>query len=287
MNNLILKEHQKYLSSIDPSLTIINKFEGGMSNNTYLIKNEESFNFVFRVPGTGAKEFVDFVREKKILENIKDLKITNETIYYDTDSGFKISSYIPGNLITEEIDLSKISETLKKIHTSKLDLKYQYDHLSRLNKYEKLHDNVSDQYLILKKKWLILYNDYLKDNLIYPCHGDSQFANIIIDADDNITLLDWEFSGMNDYLYDIACFGNKNFIFALKLLETYHNDVSTEHYIRLYSWRIFQCLQWFNVASYKEKINLSAELNIDFAKVSQNYLNLASQLYDDLTTRYL
>ncbi len=127
----------------------------------------------------------------------------------------------------------------------------------------------------MKKKWEIIYDEHLKEHVRYPAHGDAQFANFIQTDKGEIKLLDWEYSGTNDYIYDIACFGNKDISWAIKLLKVYEGEVSNDKLVRLYGWRVFQCLQWYNVALYKEEIGLSKELSIDFLKVSKNYINLA------------
>ena len=58
-------KHQEILSSIDSTLTIVDRLMGGMSNYTYLVTNGEE-KYVFRIPGEGAENFVDnYIEEKK------------------------------------------------------------------------------------------------------------------------------------------------------------------------------------------------------------------------------
>jgi thiamine kinase-like enzyme len=95
-------------------------------------------------------------------------------------------------------------------------------------------------------------------------------------------LVDWEFGGNNDPLYDIACYGNNDFRFALGLLPVYlGREPRKEEWERLYLWRVFQCLQWHNVALYKEAIGLSAELHLDFRLIAQAYVDKANKLFDE------
>lgn len=47
-------------------------------------------------------------------------------------------------------------------------------------------------------------------------------------------------------------------------------------------WRIFQCLQWHNVALYKDGIGLSEELKIDFNFFAKQYLIKIEGLFEGL-----
>ena len=54
---------------------------------------------------------------------------------------------------------------------------------------------------------------------------------------------------------------------------------------RLYFHRAFQCLQWFNVAIFKDRVGLSKDLNMDFNAVAFMFLGMAKELlenYDNL-----
>jgi thiamine kinase-like enzyme len=272
-------QHQIIINKIDSELKIIERLMGGMSNYTYLCtKNNKKY--VFRIPGEGGYNFVNYQTEMKNLKHIIELDINTKTNYIDPINGFKISEYIEGSIIDETIDLNLVVNTLKKLHNHNIKFDNNYDHLERLNAYEQLHKNKQKEYLKLKAEFINLFDQYLKPQIDTPCHNDAQIANMIIDNNQKIYLLDWEFAGNNDKIYDIASFGNKDFNQALKLLKAYYQKPNTNHYIRLYAWRMFQCLQWFNVASYKQEIGLSEKLNIPFDQVANNYINLAQQMYN-------
>jgi thiamine kinase-like enzyme len=118
-----------------------------------------------------------------------------------------------------------------------------------------------------------------------PCHCDYQPTNLVISGD-KLYVLDWEFAGMNDPFYDIACYGNVGFDKALSLLEAYvGRKPNKEELQRLYFHRAFQCLQWFNVAIFKDRVGLSKDLNMDFNAVAFMFLGMAKDLlenYDNL-----
>ncbi len=275
MNNT----HVSALQAINPKLKIVSRFSGGMSNFTYLVEDPETNEqFVFRYPGDGASNFVDYTNEYKALKEGFKLGLTSETIYFNQESGIKLAKYVPGdNLVNNHIDYQQVRDYLVKFHSGNFRTLVPYDHFGRLASYEKLHTNQSEQYDQLKAYFTELYNSTLEQYITKPCHNDSQLANFI-QTDDGLFLVDFEYAAINDPIYDVACFGNVDLANALDLLSVADFDDRETPVKRLYGWRMFQCLQWYNVASYKHDIGLGDKLGIDFHAVSNKYITLASTL---------
>ncbi len=168
------------------------------------------------------------------------------------------------------------------MHHSDISPESDYGLIERLNLYETYTDIRSDKYLDLKDKWV---NMYLNERLHMPkvfCHNDAQRSNIVI-GKDQIYLLDWEYAGLNEFYYDIASFGNVKFEDALELLDVYLEKKATkkeQDMVRFY--RMFQALQWHQVALRKEMVGLSEVLHFDFKALSIKYLNLAETLYNEI-----
>lgn len=285
----MIKTHQSILDKINrktqADYKIIGRFSGGMSNFTYEVEDEKTQKkFVFRIPGVGAENFVDYQVEEKVLEAIKGLGLNSTNVYLDASLGIKLAEFIPGsNLVGKNIDLTRIVEKLKFLHESNIKFENDYGHFERLTKYEGIcKEPKTSQYQALKAEFQKLYDQALKKHIHYPSHCDAQLANFILSDKDEIFLLDWEFAGMNDYIYDLASFGNLDFQAALDLLRVYHPNPSADLFVRLYGWRMFQCLQWHNVAEYKHEIGLGEQLNIPFDKVASKYLNLAAEMFENL-----
>lgn len=259
---------------------IEDKLLGGRSNINYTFISGKK-KYVFRIPGKGAENFVDRKVEKINLEKIDILKVAPKPIYFNIKNGYKITPYVEGRSLDEleGKDYNEISEVLKKVHNMK-PFQNDYNQIQRLVKYESIHDNKKEKYHKLKTQWVEIYYDLLEKIDKVPCHGDSQTNNFV--KGKKLYLLDWEFSGNTDPIYDIACFGNEEFSEAEKLMEAYYKNPTEEQIKRLYGWRLYQCLQWYNVASYKEKIGLSADLEIDFGKVAKSYLEKGEYFYSKI-----
>ncbi len=260
---------------------------GGMSNYTYVISAKQT-RYTFRIPGKNADRFVDRHIEQHHLNLIEPLKLNNDTVYLNEESGIKIAHYLEGTPLHEKDPLAFLDEAvavLKKVHDSDLSSPYAYAPFERLARYESYVKDYNHQHhprYQAAKALLFEHRPFLEQFPKVLTHGDAQVSNFVV-TDEGLRLMDWEFTGMNDPYYDLACFGNANFDHALAILPVYlGTPPTTEDFNRLYLWRIFQCLQWHNVALYKDFIGLSQDLNIDFYKVSNLYLDKAEALIKQL-----
>jgi len=260
------------------------RFLGGMSHLTYHIEIH-GVDYTFRVIGKDGNLFVDRKIEYQNLKTIEPLGLCNETVYFDIESGEKAAKYVEGTPLSQ-LDfkpyLSDVAKTLKKLHHTHLKPASDYGLINRLNLYETYTNNRLPQYLELKKAWINIYENERKDKPKVFCHNDAQRSNFVI-APDKVYLLDWEYAGYNEFYYDIASFGNVQFEDALELLDVYlerEATVEEKNLVRYY--RMFQALQWHQVALRKEIIGLSPVLHFDFKMLAEKYLNLAQKLYDDI-----
>ena len=257
---------------------------GGMSHLTYVVEINQTL-YTYRVIGKDGNLFVNRKFEHENLKRIKPLHINNETVYFDEASGEKAAKFVEGTVLST-VDyhpyLEDVANTLKKLHHSDIEPASDYGLIERLDLYETYTDQRSDLYLDLKQKWMDMY---LKERVGMPkvfCHNDAQRSNIVI-GKDQIYLLDWEYAGWNEFYYDIASFGNVKFEDALELLDVYLEKKATkkeQDMVRFY--RMFQALQWHQVALRKEMVGLSEVLHFDFKALAEKYLNLADTLYKEI-----
>ncbi len=268
---------------------IVKRLEGGMSNYTYVVECKGR-KYTYRVPGQSAEKFVDRDNELVNIQKVDSLGMNNETTYFDVESGEKMAVYVEGIILSEtgvsEYDERSV-EALKKLHDSGIEFA-DYDAFGRLDQYEQYcKDNGlthPEEYYVLRRKLDREYHRFA-DVPKVPCHCDYQPTNLVMSGE-RFYILDWEFAGMNDPIYDIACYGNAGFDKALSLLKAYvGGEPSSEEYKRLYFHRAFQCLQWYNVAMFKDSIGLSRDLNMDFVQVAKMFYGFAEELlakYDEL-----
>jgi thiamine kinase-like enzyme len=283
-NQLIKERAAKAFNVNEEDVIIMNRLMGGMSHLTYHIQIQ-GIDYTFRIIGTDGNLFVDRKTEKKNLEIIKPLGLNNETVYFDVETGEKAAKFVEGTVLTQldfRVYLPHVSKALKTLHHTHLKPASDYGLIDRLNLYESFTNIKSDRYLALKEAWIKLYQEEHADKPKVFCHNDAQRSNMVVSTN-QLYLLDWEYAGLNEFYYDIASFGNVDFNDALELLDVYLERKATKNEqdsVRFY--RMFQALQWHQVALRKDMVGLSEVLHFDFKMLSEKYLNLAHTLYQQI-----
>lgn len=264
------------------SAAIVKRLLGGRSNYTYVVEADGK-SYTYRVPGKNAGMFVDRHAELLALREVEPLDLTNKTVFFDIASGEKMAEYVEGTILST-VDSTLYSDeaaaALKKIHRSGIKL-YDYDPFGRLARYEALaKDNGFShpaEYFRLKDEVEKVYSDN-RPSVLLPCHCDFQPSNLVLGSD-RLYVLDWEYAGMNDPFYDIACHGDVGDREMRSLLTSYlGHKPETGDFRRMYNLRAFQCLQWYNVATIKDRIGLGEELKLDFSAIARSYIATAGKI---------
>ena len=261
---------------------------GGMMNMSYIVKDKNNKRYVLYISTEQANEMVDRPLEKEHQKIIYDLGITSKNIYFDTEKGIKINEFIEGTSIDKinEFDYQKIAELFHKLHSSKTLSKVDYNPFRRfIEIYEKEANSFSKEknfdYLFLRN-FLFLYQHDLEKQPRVLSHNDGQRSNIVRDENGNYFLIDFEFVGNNDEIYDIATFGNGDVKEGRKLLDYYFGNPNKDQIKCYYLWRIFVSLQWYNVAIVKHYRGEGKAHGFDFLKVAQFFLDNAKEAYKSL-----
>ncbi|MCR1809007.1 choline kinase family protein [Haploplasma modicum] len=257
----------------------LTRFSEGMSNYTYYFESD-NIKYVFRKIGLEADKYVDYYNELNSIIAASDNNLTSELVYFDPKTGTKIQKYIEGNTIDFKnfsLFKNKLIDSLKKLHKIKNPSVKDYDLINRLNKYESYNkDNIIDEkYFAVKEYFINVYNNKYKNTEKVFCHNDLQNINVI-DTDNKIYFIDFEYAGLNDIYYEFACFEENSTL----VLEAYFDRKITkeeDNHIKLY--KIYQSLQWYNVALYKESVGFSKLTNYNFLDLANYFISNAYKIY--------
>ncbi len=279
-SNVLIEIVQGIFGVTASDVLILNRIMGGYSNHLYLIEVQGQ-KLTLRIPGENAELFVDREIEGYHLALINKLQMNSRVAYFNPKTGIKVSEYIEGICFVEmnyKKHLDKVSNILKTLHHSEKS-KHDYNPFKHLETYESYLKHFSHPTAYDELKTFLFE---LKDEITYTSvmtHGDCQPANFVFSNTGELYLLDWEFSGNNDALYDIACFGDENWEDAEMLLPVYlDREPTDDEWIRLYYWGLFQSLQWYNVAIFKEQNGMSEKLQIDFGDIADFFIEKSTEL---------
>lgn len=230
----------QYLTKLFNTPIIAIKTNLGLTNDVYFFKYHTK-KYVVSVPKKSIKQIIRDENYYKIIQMIKKIDIDVKEIHYDFINGIRITEYVDAltfERYQKEDKYLKAVELIKKLHHSKLKLNKEF------NPYQK--------YLAFKsniKKSLFNFEAYenifleLKkiNNQHYLCHNDLVAGNFLF-AENKTYLIDFEYAGDNDPLFDIMSFISENEINDEKIREKiykYYFDGKINDKIR-YELAIFE-----------------------------------------------
>lgn len=189
---------------------------GGMTNHSYKITREDGEEYLVRIPGDGTEEMINRLDEKKSTELGCNLGIDSPLLYFG-DDGRKVMKFIKDpQPMSEEVmrkreNLIQAAEIFHKLHTCGVNTGVRFEVFEMADLYEK----------IINEGGVALYADYdeVKQTVMdikaevdkdgeaprVPCHNDSLIGNWVLDGDGKLYLIDWEYSGMNEAMWDLSC----------------------------------------------------------------------------------
>ena len=187
---------------------------GGMTNKNYKVMIDDQ-NYVLRVPGNGTEKMISRVDEIKNAAFAHEIGVDADLIYFNEQTGIKISKFIEdAQTLSPEgakkpYVMKKICQLLNQLHQCGREMENEFNVYEKIESYEQLLNELKgeyyDDYQLIKQQVLQLKE--LMDDLeikLVPCHNDTLAENFIKDKHDQYYLIDWEYAGMNDPMWDVA-----------------------------------------------------------------------------------
>ena len=257
----IVKAKIASLLSADEEIQIVEQL-GGMTNQNYLVKTTSN-QYIVKFFGKGTDKLIDRQNEKYNLELLKDLKLDVENYLFDIEAGIKVNQYIEN---AETLDstiiktkFEKIAPILQTIHASGKELKGEFAPFEEIKKYESLiQGEISyPNYEAVRKSVFSLKEELEKIGIEKKsCHIDLVPENFIEGPDGHLYLIDWEYSSMNDPMWDLAAlFLESEFTpeEEADFLAYYEGDKTPVSREKIRIYKILQDIIWSLWTIYKEE----------------------------------
>lgn len=238
---------QLYAFPVDTLFNMkVQQFKEGMTNTTFKLEIKGN-KWVLRLPGKGSSAFINREDEAFNAMLASDLKL-NVTIDYFGRDGLELTRYLEDNqavsratILANPRIIPAIAQLFKQLHSSTVPFRNTINVFTRnLDLFENL---VAKDYPFPDIATIThameragrLFQQYRI--AMTPCHNDTTPTNFLL-AHDEIKLLDWEYSGNNDRLWDLT-------YFAL------YSELPREHEVKLLSSYFGECneamLAWFDL----------------------------------------
>lgn len=188
---------------------------GGLTNHTYKVEFPDGNLYVVRIPGEGTEELIARKDEKISTELACELEIDARLLYFAAD-GSKVTEYISdavtmsAETMREKKQLCQAAAIFKKLHRCDVDTGVPFEVFDMAKGYEKIiyENRVSmyDDYEEIKAKVMNVKEevDSICDIKKVPCHNDALCENWVLSGQGRMYLIDWEYAGMNDGIWDLA-----------------------------------------------------------------------------------
>lgn len=186
---------------------------GGLTNKVYRIESG-SQRYVLRIPGEGTSEYIDRKVEGHNARVAAEAGVSAEVLHFDAD-GLMLARHIddcvtmsPALFSERSGAPARAARALKQMHDCGLSFEFRFELFAMI-----------DEYLgILAKRGAQLPEGYhevveeaqavrrvldAKPNPLAPCHCDPLCENFLDDGQ-RMWIVDWEYSGMNDPIWDLG-----------------------------------------------------------------------------------
>lgn len=267
----------------------IHTLKKGMTNRSFIFTVNNK-RYIMRIPGEGTDKLIDRKEEYDVYQRVKKEPYTETILYLNPDSGYKISEFLENtrNSDANNIqDVKKSMSVLRKLHNQNYQVDHTFDLWKQIDFYESLR-KIASAYRDYEeiKDWVLKLKPFIEDNVTKwsLCHIDANYDNFLIDQNNNVFLIDWEYAGMQDPDLDIAMYA----IYAGYTKEKidqliniyYENKVSENIRYKIYAYVAVGGLLWSNWCEYKQSLGL------DFGEYSLAQYRYAKE-YSKLVLNYL
>lgn len=205
----IIKEKISSLLSEEEEVLSVEQL-GGMTNQNYLVKTTNK-QYIVKFFGKGTEKLINRQDEKYNLELLKDLDLDVKNYLFDIEAGIKVNEYIESAITLDSTSIKtkfdKIAPILQTIHASGKELRGEFAPFEEIKKYESLieekipyanYEAVREEVFSLENRLADLGVDRKS------CHIDLVPENFIESPQGRLYLIDWEYSSMNDPMWDLA-----------------------------------------------------------------------------------
>lgn len=247
---LVEKLYQKITGNL---ATTVKALQDGFNNTSYLINGKD----VFRLKKMSDAPFYSPQNEGKILSLIAPNRLGPRLYYFDYETGNMLDRYIEGDHrfvgpTMSDDDMRKMANVVRRLHgISGCHSEFYAE--QRFSTYKSksglsLQDPFEDEIRSIIAKCIA-------SEPLVLCHNDLVHDNILKNEETSqITLIDFEFAGLNNAMFDLASLLSENKIFDLEkcfsFIDCYYGkdkDEIKRHKVLLYM--AYENYLWYYWAS--------------------------------------
>lgn len=276
----------------ESEITQIKPIKAGLTNVSFQF-TYDNVHYVYRHPGVGTAEFISRPSEKASMEVAKRLGIDDTYIYMDETEGWKLS-YFVDNARTLDYhnpsDVTKALDLLRTLHHSGEKTDYTFSIFEGIDAFRSelaakkrlTFDGIEGMETRIAQLKALLLQEH---HPVCLCHCDAYDPNFLVNDEDKIVLIDWEYSGMTDPACDLGTFiacSDYTYDEAVAVLTEYLQHEPTIEELRYYlGYLAVVSYYWFLWAIHQESVGKPVgEFLYTWYRYTNFYSEKALELYD-------
>jgi len=180
--------------------------------NYKVITNDETY--VLRIAGEGTSNYIDRAAEEHNARIATVAGLNAETLFFDANDGTMLSRFVEGSTMDrirfhdDPTAPTRVALVLKRLHSVDRAFKSRFDAFAIIDHYLELLRKLQAP-LPMGFEEIELEVGAVRQLLeaicipLTPCHNDPWPENFV-EVGRRIYLIDWEYSGMNDPMWDLG-----------------------------------------------------------------------------------
>jgi len=187
---------------------------GGMTNIVHLVETQ-NINLIVRIPGKGTEDYINRTFEYNNAMAAWRAGVSAEILWADVKKGVMVSKAI-NEIQTMTPDLfsarkgspARAGVALSKLHNSGESFDFRFELFNMIDDYLKILSTKNAElpegyHDVVKAAEPVKESLESNPSTLAPCHCDPLCENFLDDGK-NMWIVDWEYSGMNDPLWDLG-----------------------------------------------------------------------------------
>jgi len=186
---------------------------GGLTNLVFRVELEGE-TYCLRLPGEGTSEYIDRSVEKTNATAAAAAGVSPEVLHFG-DDGVMVARFLDGAVTMSPAlfastpgAVARAGTAFRTLHESGETFDFRFELFSMIDEYlghlSKLGAEVPDGYHdVVKEAETVREALAAHDLPLAPCHCDPLCENFL-DTGDTMWIVDWEYSGMNDPMWDLG-----------------------------------------------------------------------------------
>lgn len=185
----------------------------GLTNRNYKVTLGGD-RFVLRIPGEGTSEYINRRHEAVAARIAADAGVNAELLFFDESDGLMLTRFIDGaaTMNAERFrDLGSVSRAAKafrRMHDCGRSFATQFELFQKMDEYldylRKRDARIPDGYAEVQREAEAVRSALAsRPAPLRPCHCDPLAENFL-DTGQRIFIIDWEYAGNNDPMWDLG-----------------------------------------------------------------------------------